>query len=208
VAVESSGLYYPNKMARLYVLAIEESIGSEAMKAVYEMAGVPLEHFPPPNNFAKEFDFAYYGAIGAALEKMYGLRGVRGLTVHAGRASLSGGLAEFSPIIGISELVMKKIPVEAKIRVGLKGLAETYTKFSDLTAKVTETDEHFVYTIHQCPICWGRTSSRPVCFGAIGILEEGLRWVSEGAPFPIEEVACHAAGDEFCTFHIRKTPLE
>jgi hypothetical protein len=208
VAVKPSGLYYPNKMARLYVLAVEESIGAEAMQAVYQLAGVPLEHYPPPNNFAKEFDFAYYGAIGAALEKIYGARGVRGLTVHAGRASLSGGLAEFAPIIGINELVLKKIPLEAKMRIGLRGLAATYTKFSDLTATLTETDEHFVYTIHQCPICWGRSSAKPVCHGAIGILEEGLRWVSEGKSYQIEEVACHAAGAENCVFHIRKTPLE
>jgi len=207
VAVKPSGLYYPNKMARLYVLAIEETIDSEAMKAVYQLAGVPLEHYPPPSNFAREFDFAYYGAIGAALEKMYGLRGVRGLTIHAGRASLAGGLAEFGPIIGINELVLKRIPVQAKIRVGLRGLAATYTKFSDLTATLTENDEHFIYSIHKCPICWGRTSDRPVCFGAIGILEEGLRWVSEGQSFPIEEVACHAAGDEDCVFHVGKTPL-
>jgi hypothetical protein len=43
------------------------------MKAVYDLAGVP-QGLPPPNNFAKAFDFAYYGGIGAALEKLYGLR--------------------------------------------------------------------------------------------------------------------------------------
>ena len=50
MAVKPSGLYYPNKMARLYILAVEESIGAEAMQAVYQLAGVPLEHYPPPNN--------------------------------------------------------------------------------------------------------------------------------------------------------------
>jgi len=41
MAAEPSGFYYPNKMARIYVLSIEETIGREAMLAVYDLAGVP-----------------------------------------------------------------------------------------------------------------------------------------------------------------------
>ena len=207
MALETSGFYYPNKMARIYVLSIEETIGSEAMKAVYDLAGVPQEFYPPPNNFAKAFDFAYYGGIGAALEKMYGLRGERGLALHAGRASFSGGLAEFGAVIGVSELSFKAIPLRAKLKVGLKALAETFSKFSDVLADVTEADDHFVYTIRRCPGCWGRTSDRPICYNALGVIEEGLRWLSDGKSFQVEEVQCHAAGAEFCVFHIRKTPL-
>jgi predicted hydrocarbon binding protein len=208
VAVEESGLYYPNKMARIYVMAIEETIGSEAMKAVYELAGVPLDYYPPPDNFAKEFDFAYYGAIGAALEKMFGLRGVRGLTLYAGRASLAGGLAEFGSIIGVSELAFKAIPLRAKLKIALKGLAETYARFSDLVAEVEEADDRLIYTIRQCPVCWGRTGQKPICYGAVGIIQEGLCWVSEGREFQVVEVACHAMGDEACVFHIQKEPLQ
>lgn len=208
MTLKTSGFCYPNKMARLYVLAIQETIGNEAMQSVYQLAGIPSRHCPPPNNFAKEFDFAYYGAIGAALEKMYGLRGVRGLTIHAGRASLAGGLAEFGPVMGVSELAIKTIPVRAKLKIGLRALAETYAKFSDVTASVEELDDCFAYTIHRCPICWGRTASRPICFGIIGILQEGLGWLSGGKTFHIEEVACHAAGQPACVFHISKTPLK
>ena len=208
MAVELSGFYYPNKMARLYVLSIEESIGSAAMQKVYELAGVPPELYPPPNNFAKAFDFAYYSGIGAALEKLYGLRGERGLALHAGRASFAGGLAEFGAVIGVSELSFKAIPVKAKLKIGLKALAETFSKFSDVVADISDADEHFIYTIRRCPGCWGRSSSRPICFNAVGVIEEGLRWLSDGKSFAVEEVKCHAAGDEFCVFYIRKEPLE
>ncbi|RME78805.1 MAG: 4-vinyl reductase [Chloroflexi bacterium] len=207
VAITPSGLYYPNKMARIYILAIEQTLGPEAMKAVFQAAGVPLKFYPPPNNFAKEFDFAYYGAIGDALEKMYGQRGVRGLTLHAGRVSFSGGLAEFGAMIGISELSFKAIPLQAKLKVGLRGIAETYRKFSDLHAEVTEEDDHFLYTIRQCPVCWGRTAARPICFGMVGILQAGLHWLSSGREFDVQEIACRAAGDEACVFRIPKTPL-
>ncbi|MCL4303000.1 MAG: 4-vinyl reductase [Anaerolineae bacterium] len=207
MALELSGFYYPNKMARIYVLSIEETIGSEAMRKVYDLAGVPHELYPPPNNFAKAFDFAYYAGIGAALEKMYGLRGERGLALHAGRASFSGGLAEFGAVIGVSELSFKAIPLRAKLKVGLKALAETFSKFSDVLADVTEADDHFIYTIRRCPGCWGRSSDRPICYNAVGVIEDGLRWLSDGKSFAVEEVKCRAAGDEACVFHIRKDPL-
>ena len=206
--VEKSGLYYPNKMARIYILAVEETLGPEAMKAAFLTAGVPLKFNPPPNNFAKEFDFAYYGAIGAAIEEMYGSRGTRSLTFHAGKASFAGGLAEFGAMIGVSELAFKTIPLSAKLRVGLRGIAETYAKFSDLVADVEERDDHFLYTLRQCPVCWGRTSQKSICYGMVGVLHQGLHWLSNGRDFQVEEIACHAAGDQHCVFQIPKEPLK
>jgi predicted hydrocarbon binding protein len=208
MAAELSGFYYPNKMARIYVLSIQETIGQEAMLAAYDLAGVPREHYPPSNNFAKNFDFAYYAGIGAALEKMYGQRGERGLALHAGRASFAGGLAEFSSLIGVSELTVKTIALKIKLKIGLTALAETFAKFSDVVAEVADSDDHFIYTIRRCPGCWGRTSDRPICYNAVGVLEEGLRWVSSGKSFRVEEVACLAAGQEACVFHIQKEPLD
>jgi hypothetical protein len=206
MAIQESGFYYPNKMARLYIKAIEDTVGPEAMKAIYGLAGVPLKHYPPPDNFAKEFDFAYYSAISAALEKMYGLRGWRGLAVHAGRVSFGGGLAEFGGIVGVSELAFKTIPLGAKVKVGLRALAETFLKSSDVIAEVGEEGDHFIYTIRRCPNCWGRTSERPVCYSALGVIDAGLHWVSGGKNFPLEEVACCATGDEACVFHVGKEP--
>ncbi len=208
MTLELSGFYYPNKLARVFVLAIEETIGAEAMQTVYNQAGVPPELYPPPNNFAKAFDFAYYGAIGAALEKMYGLRGERGLALHAGRASFAGGLAEFGSIIGVRELTFKTIPLRSKLKIGLKAMSETYAKFGDMVSEVAEADEYFIYTIRRCPGCWGRASDRPICFSAAGVLEEGLRWLSDGKNFKVEEVKCHAMGDEACVFYIKKEPME
>lgn len=207
MALKKSGLYYPNKIVHLYVKAIEETIGPEVMKAVFDLAGVPSDQYPPPNNLAKEFDFAYFGAINAAIDQMYGVRGGRGLALHAGKAGFAGGLAEYGPIVGVSDLAFKTIPVRAKVKVGLKAIAETFTKFSDQLTGVEEAEDYFIYTIHRCPICWGRTSQRPVCYVALGLLLEGLRWVSGGKTFDIDEVACRATGDEACVFHVPKEPV-
>ena len=206
MAVEKSGLFYHNKVVYIFITSIEQTIGPEAMKTVFDVAGVPQTYYPPPNNFAKEFDFAYFSAINATIEQMYG-RGGRGLLIHAGRAGFAEGLAEFGTLLGVGELAFKTIPLEAKIRVGLKAMAETFTKFSDQLTSTDETDDYFTYTIHKCPVCWGRASERPVCHTAGGVIEEGLSWVSGGKTFHIEEVACHATGDENCVFHIQKEPM-
>jgi predicted hydrocarbon binding protein len=207
VATEKSGLYYLNKIVYIFVTSIEQTIGSEAMKTVYEAAGVPQQYYPPPNNFAKEFDFTYFSAINATIDQMYG-RGGRGLLMHAGRAGFAEGLAEFGTLLGIGELAFKTIPLTAKIRVGMKGMAETFTKFSDQLTTTDEAEEYFIYTIHKCPVCWGRTSKKPICYTASGVIEESLKWVSGGKSFRVEEVACIATGDETCTFHIHKEPLD
>lgn len=206
MAVKESGLCYLNKVVYIFTTTIEQTIGSEAMKAIFERAGVPSQFYPPPNNLAKEFDFAYFGAINATIDQMYG-RGGRGLLIHAGRASFAEGLAEFGTLIGASELAFKAIPLDAKLKIGLRAMAETFSKFSDQLTTTDETDEHIVYTIHKCPVCWGRTSQKPICYTATGVIEGGLDWVSGGKKFQVEEVACHAAGDDHCVFHIQKEPL-
>lgn len=207
MAIKESGLYYLNKMVRIWVQAIEETIGSEAMKAVYEAAGVPLAYYPPPNNLAKGFDFAHFSALNGAIEQLYGSRGGRGLIIHASKASFAANNAEFGNLIGAGELAFKAIPLQAKLKIGLRGMAEVFSKFTDQRTTVVESGDYFIYTIHHCPTCWGRTSPKPICHAAIGLLEEGIKWVSGGQTFQIEEVACHAAGAEACVFHIGKKPL-
>lgn len=208
VAVEKSGLYYPNKMGRIYLMAMEEVMGTNGIKAVLNLAKVPelIDNYPP-NNLAREFDFADFGAIGQSIEEMYGSRGGRGLALRAGRAAFAQGLSEFGSVVGAGELAFKVIPLATKLKVGLKAVAETFTKFSDQKSGVEEADDRFVYTIYECPVCWGRSSDRNICYGAVGILQEGLRWVSGGKDFKVEEVECHANGAENCVFHVHKEPL-
>ena len=155
----------------------------------------------------REFDFADFAAIGAALEQMYGLRAERGLALHAGKACFSQGVEEFGSVSGVGELAFKAIPFQTKLKIGLKGMAEAFDQFSDQVTTVAESDEYFIYTIHRCPVCWGRTSHKPICFIAGGIIQAGLHWFTGGHEFEVEEVACQARGDEACVFHIGKEPL-
>jgi len=205
---QKSGKYYPNKIGRIYLMAMEEVMGKGGINAVLNLAKLPhfIDNYPP-NNLDRELDFSDFTAINQAIEEMYGPRGGRGLALRAGRASFAQGLSEFGALVGASELAFKVVPLGTKLKVGLRAMAETFTRFSDQESYVTEEEDRFIYTIKYCPVCWGRKTDRPVCFAAVGILQEGLRWVSGGKDFRVEEIACHAKGDEFCQFAVYKEPL-
>lgn len=205
---EKSGLYYPNKIVRIYLMAMEEVMGKGGINAVLNLAKLSdwIDNYPP-NNLNREIDFADFTAINVAIEEMYGPRGGRGLALRAGRASFAHGLSEFGALVGVGELAFKVVPLGTKLKVGLRAMAETFTKFSDQTSWVEEDGDRFIYTIGVCPVCWGRSTDRPVCHAAVGILQEGLRWVSGGKDFRVEQFECRAKGDEHCRFSIFKKPL-
>jgi predicted hydrocarbon binding protein len=207
--VEKSGLYYPNKFGLIIIKALEEVMGRNGLNAILNLAG--LGHYInnyPPDNLEKGFDFAELSAISIALEEMYGPRGGRGLALRAGRATFADSLRNFGALAGVGDLAFKVLPLQAKLRIGLPAMAKIFSQVSDQLSTVEETENEFIYTIHKCPVCWGRhDEDKPVCFIATGLLQEGLKWVSGGNEFRVNESKCHAMGDDVCEFVIQKEPI-
>jgi hypothetical protein len=206
--IPKSGYYYPNKIARIALLALEDVMGKNGVNAILNLANLPhlIDNYPP-DNLERQFDFADFSAINGALEEMYGPRGGRGLALRAGRATFSDGLRHFGALAGVGDLAFKVLPLHAKLRIGLPAMAKIFSTTSDQYSTVEEKDTHFIYTIHRCPVCWGRKSDRPDCYIAIGLLQEGLKWVSGGQEFRVNESRCIAMGDPVCEFVIFKDPI-
>ena len=206
--IPKSGLYYPNKIPRILLMALEDVMGKNGVNAILNLA--QLQHLIgnyPPDNLNREFDFADFSAINGALEEMYGPRGGRGLALRAGRAAFAEGLRNFGALAGAGDLAFKVLKLEAKLRIGLPAMAKVFTTTSDQLSTVQEFEDHYLYTIHRCPVCWGRAVDKPACFMAVGLLQEGLKWVSGGNEFRVSQSACHAAGDEACNFVVFKEPI-
>jgi hypothetical protein len=142
-----------------------------------------------------------------ALEEMYGPRGGRGLALRAGRAGFARGLQGFGPLIGASDLAFKVLPLNTKLKMGMPMMAAVFNQFSDQVSHVEDKDDHILYYIDRCPVCWGRKTDKAVCFAAAGLLQESLRWLSGGREFRVDETTCIAMGDTSCTFHIYKEPV-
>lgn len=206
--IPKSGLYYPNKTSRIAILAFEDVMGKNGINAILNLAGLPelIDNYPP-DNLERRFDFADFSAINGALEEMYGPRGGRGLALRAGRATFEGAIKNFGALAGVGDLAFKVLPLSAKMRIGLPAMAKIFSQTSDQLSTVEEKDDHYIYTIHRCPVCWGRHTDKPACFIATGLLQESLKWLSGGKEFKVQQFTAHSVGDETCDFIIYKEPI-
>lgn len=208
MAGERGKYFYANLIARIYLQAMEEVMGKNGLNAILNMARLSryIDNLPPAN-WDKEFDFADYAALNQALEDMYGPRGGRGLALRAGRASFARGLQGFGALHNMSDLALKMVPLNLKLKMGLPAMAKVFSQVSDQASHVKERDGNYAYVIDRCPVCWGRRSDKPICHAATGLIQEGLRWVSGGKEFRVEEVACIASGADVCEFIVYRDPI-
>ncbi len=111
-------------------------------------------------------------------------------------------------VVGFGEAKKPIKPHEGRFKkLGLPMEAGVFNQFSDQVSRVEEKDDHFLYYIDRCPVCWGRKTDKPVCYAATGLLQESLRWLSGGKEFRIDETSCIGVGDTSCTFKIYKEPI-
>ena len=185
--IPKAGLYYPSKFGFIILKALEDVMGKNGLNAILNLAGLNnyVDSYPA-DNLEKTFDFADLSSINIALEEMYGPRGGRGLALRAGRATFADALRNFGALAGAGDLAFKVLPLQAKMRIGIPAMAKIFSQVSDQYSTVEERENEFVYTIHKCPVCWGRSGvDKPVCFIAVGLLQEGLKWVSGGNEFRV-----------------------
>lgn len=206
--IEPSGYYYTNMIVRFTLEAMEEIMGKNGLNAILNLAGLShlIDNYPP-TNLDKEFDFADYSSLMGALEEMYGPRGGRGLQLRAGRVGFARGGQKMGAMVGVGDLAFRVLPLGAKLKAGLPAMAMVFSQFSDQKSTVADHGDYYTYRMAPCPVCWGRTADRPICFAGKGLLEEGLHWVSGGHKFRVEEIECVAMGDEACTYAIYKEPI-
>lgn len=203
-----SGFFYPNKMGRIYLTALEEVMGKNGLNAILHLA--KLDHFIdnyPPDNLSKEFDFEDIAALHRAVEEMYGPRGGRGLMQRAGRALFANGLRNFGALAGAGDLAFKVLPLTTKVKIAVPAIAKVFNATTDQVSNTQEQPDHFIYTLERCSMCWGRQSDKPVCHTAVGIIQEAMKWMSGGREFRIEMLDCKACGADMGRLKIYKEPL-
>ncbi len=154
------------------------------------------------------FKFEDLGRIQHTLDDLYGPRGGHGLALRSGRACFKHGLREFGPLLGLSDMAFRLLPLDEKLHSGAGIFADTFNRFTDQRVRVEDQGEKILWHIDRCPVCWGRNTEKPVCHLAVGILQEALTWVSGGKLFYVEETHCIARGDSTCTICIDTQPLE
>ncbi len=203
--MEIPNYHYPNKMGRIILLAMEEILGRNGIHAVLNHTKLHrwINNYPP-NNLDLSFPFSDLSRIQVGLEEIYGPRGGQGLALRIGQASFKYGLREFGPMLGITDMAFRLLPLPTKLSTGAEIFAETFNKFTDQRVRIEDTETEIFWHIERCPVCWQRKTNKPSCNLAVGILQEALYWISGGKFFNVEETACIAQGDPACTIVIEK----
>ncbi len=201
--------YFPNKMGRIVLLAMEEVMGKNGLNAILNLAR--LQHLSsgyPPADFELAFAFDEMARLFQGVDEMYGPRGGRMLSLRIGRGCFKHGVTDFGAVLGVADLAFRVAPLALSMRVTLEVLNEIFNRYSEQRMALGEDRENFYWIAERCGFCWGQQSSRPVCAVMVGLLQESLYWVSRGGHFDIEEITCAATGADVCTLRIGKQPFQ
>lgn len=209
VALNGS-FYYPNRMGRIILLSMRNHLGPQRLTEVLRAAGQErlINTRVLPNSLDKDFPFETISALQAAPEQVFGTRAGRYINYRVGRGTFERGLKDFDPLLGISDLPMRLMPMGTKLRVGLDVFAQVFNQFTDQVVKISETETDHLWIIERCPLCWKRQTDDPCCQLANGLLDEAIFWGTGGHRFKVEEISCIAMGKPTCTFRIEKQPLD
>lgn len=200
-----SGIFYPNLFVRITLNALKEVLGENGMNTLFRMAGLPelIQQIPPADQ-DKTFDIADFSRLFQALFDLFGVNGGRGLAHRAGKATFAEGLKTYGAIYGVDDLAVRNQPIEEKTTIALNAIAALFNQLTDqvTTVESNEPERTWIFEVKQCPVCWGRTSTQPVCAITEGLLDEALFTFSGGSRFEINEMDCSAVGADACRFKI------
>jgi len=200
--------FYPNRLGRIILQAMEEILGHDGVNAVLIFAGLPeyLNQYPGSDQDLK-FPFEHISRLQTALEGVYGSRAGRGLALRIGRACLKYVLREYGPDLGLTGMAFRLLPLPARLKAGTEALVDLFNRFTDQRVHLDVIGKQIYWHIERCPLCWERQAADPCCALAVGILQETFYWVSGGKYFQVEEKNCIACGDGECTIVIDQIPM-
>ena len=155
--IPESGFFNSNKYARIFFESIQEITGKNGLDSVLNYAGLSnLIDNLPPDDLERSFDFAHFSIINQALTEIYGERGGRGISLRIGKTTFADVLKDYGAIAGVGDFAFKILPIQAKLKFGLNAMARVFSEKSDQISYLVERDDHYLYKIERCPVCWGR----------------------------------------------------
>jgi predicted hydrocarbon binding protein len=204
IAIPDSGLFISNHTVHVALIAMEEVLGKNGVHAILNLGNLMqyVDNYPPDTN-DRVFDFAHFSSIMQSIEEMYGVRGGRVLSLRAGRATFIDLIPYLAVHPEVNQIKESSTSDAEKVTNILKVFANLSNAISDQDITVKETDTALIYTNDRCPACWGRKTDHNACSFSVGMVQEGVKWIT-GKNIPIEETACAAMGDPSCDFTILK----
>lgn len=206
LAVSSSS----DSLWRVVLLAADEVLGRREGGAPANLIAGP--ECPSVPTVDSRFPLDPCNDLQRSLERAYGARAGRGLTLRIGRSCFKYALYEFGEQLGLTSLAFRLQAMPERVQCSLEALARLFTEAFQQPVRL-EADEHSLrWIMEHCSLCKGRTNEEDadgmgVCLLVVGLLQEMLYWVSGGRTFLVEETECIASGGRTCTITIARMPL-
>lgn len=193
----SDEYYYPNVWGRSILTAAEEILGQKGVNALLNLAGLPeyIGNYPP-DNIKKEFSFKHVAAIQEALREMYGTKGARVFATKGGEQTFNHSLEKYDKVQKAARAAMAVGTMRTRMKAGLLFFAKFFNTVSDQKVRVEEDETHWKWIIEVCPMCWGKTSSEPICHLAVGVLNSASKWATGGETLRIKAIECIGNGSK------------
>jgi hypothetical protein len=206
--VPPSGYYLANRLGRVLLECLEETIGRNGLNALLNLTeSSRYIAGPPPDDMELGFDLATVSNLNRAMEMIYGPRGARGLALRGGRAMYDRIANGFDLPLGFNILTFRLLPAQTRLKIGVPALARALTHHSDQTHRVVDHGTYFDYTIERCAVCWGQEAKAPICHLTVGLLQEALSVYGRSQEFRVIQTECRAIGASACVFCIEKEPI-
>lgn len=201
--------YYPNKMGRVFIQTLKESLLLDGFDKLLHVSGLPqFSEKLPPDNWALAFDFNIISRLNFGVEKLYGPRGGRRLTKNAGQKFFDWGWGPDGELSSTANIALKARSLPDKLESGLQAIARQLSETSDQKTWIQRQERQIDYHVGLCPICWNRVVDQPICHYTVGFLQAAFRWFSTGSDFRVRQTSCRAVGESQCVFRIDLEPLK
>lgn len=196
-----NGLYIPNKMGRILLLALEETLGEDDLQTVLARAGLRDLTDYPPADLERAFPLPWVPRLTAAMEDLYGVREGRNLAFRTGQACFRLGAQDLSLFLDALRFTLRLFPPSLRLQTGLEALAEAFNRFTPQSVRVEWTNGTYSWVVENCGFCLGRTATAPCCHLMGGLLQATLEWFAS-QPVSVTETTCIANGAPHCTLQV------
>lgn len=198
----------PSRFARFWWLALADVLGEAGRTTVLRAADLPAAL--PPDDLRLTVPASALAAINAALDSVYGERGGRDLALRVGRAWFAAGFTGFGALRGMTDPAFRACPLDQRAALGLTALAAIFTRFADQPTELEILPLAFRWSTAYSPFVLPDPAGpvlRPQCQPLVGLVQEALRWSSNGRAYAVREIHCRAAGAAACVISIARQPL-
>ena len=195
----------PNSLLYVVLTTLEDMMGKNGLVSILNISGLSkFRDSYPPNNENQESLASDISRLISGVIDLIGKDGAKALLRKAGQQGFMLALEESPELVGVFGLELKKMATDRERIAAVLGALtfETNNTFEEGHQTIVEVEDGFEVHINHCEWCLTLDGfAYPICFSEVGLEEALVQWAT-GKRYPVEEIACRAAGAEKCVFHI------